>query len=95
MSSPEEQFQFRSFLNIGANLEWDHSLIYVSRLESGNVPSYVRLDSRLARRIGELFEVSVTGRNLLQGRHVEFPDELGLNHTDVPRSVFVNFTWRF
>ena len=93
--SPEHQFQFRSFLNLSSKLEWDHTLIYVSRLHDGNIPGYVRLDSRLARRIGECFEVSVTGQNLLQSRHVEFPDELGLNHTQIERSVLGKVTWRF
>ncbi len=93
--NPEHQFQFRSFLNLSSSLEWDHTLTYVSRLHDGNIPGYVRLDSRLARRIGESFEVSVTGRNLLQSRHAEFPDELGLNHTQIERSVFGKVTWRF
>lgn len=94
-NTPKHQFQFRSFLNLRRNLEWDHTLAYVSGLRDGGIPAYVRLDSRFGWRIAESVELSVTGQNLLRPRHAEFPDEYGLHHTEIERSVFGKIVWRF
>lgn len=93
--TPEHQFQFRSFLNLPRNLEWDHTIAYVGRLAEGNVPAYTRLDTRVGWRAGESLELSVTGANLLQPQHAEFPDEYGLHHTELQRAVYGKISWRF
>ena len=92
--SPNEQFQIRSLLDLPHNFEWDATVAYVGALQSTNIPGYTRLDTRLGRRIGEYLEFSVVGQNLLMPRHAEFPDEYGLNHTLLERSLFVKLTWR-
>jgi iron complex outermembrane receptor protein len=93
-STPQNQFQTRSELNLPHHFEWDGSLAYVGRLAAG-VPAYTRLDTRIGWRTGEHIDFSVTGQNLLSPRHAEFPSELGLNQTLVARSVFAKVTWRF
>jgi iron complex outermembrane recepter protein len=94
--SPNHQFQLRSLLDLPHHLEWDNTLGYVSKLAAGNIPAYARLDSRLGWRVGEFFELSVVGQNLLTPRHAEFSDTFyPLNHTLVERSVFGKVTWRF
>ncbi len=94
--SPNHQFQVRSLLDLPRHLEWDNTLAYVSKLATGDIPGYVRLDSRVGWRLGEFVEISVVGQNLLTPRHAEFSDTFyPLNHTLVERSVFGKVTWRF
>ena len=94
-TSPNQQFQIRSQLDLPHHLEWDNTLKYVSKLSVGNIPGYARLDSRVGWRVGEFIELSVVGQNLLTPRHTEFFDSYGTNHTLVERSVFGKVTWRF
>ncbi len=63
--SPEHEFNIRSYLNLTRNWFFDNSLYYVSRLPAYQVPSYFRLDSRLAWRATKSLELSVSGQNLL------------------------------
>ena len=93
-SSPQQQFQVRSELNLPHHFEWDSSLAYVGRLAAG-VPAYVRGDTRLGWKMGEHLDFSAVGQNLLSPRHLEFPGELALNDTLVARTVFVKVTWKF
>jgi iron complex outermembrane receptor protein len=94
-SVPRHQFQIRSSLQLTRSLEWDSSLFHIGRLAYGGIPRYTRVDSRLALRLGESLEFSVSGQNLLTPRHAEFPDELGASHTVIERSVFGKVVWRF
>ncbi len=94
-NTPENQFGFRSFLNLQRNVEWDHALTYVGAVQDQYVPRYIRLDTRLNWRIGESWELSVIGQNLLRPRHVEFPEEYGLSRAAIKRGVFGKITWHF
>lgn len=94
-NTPENQFGFRSFLNLPRNVEWDHAITYVGAVRNQYVPIYVRLGTRLGRQIGEAWDVSAIGQNLLRPRHGEFPDEYGLERTSLERSVFGKITWHF
>lgn len=97
-SSPGNQAQVRSFLNLTHRLDWDSSVAYVGALAdgaSGTTPAYARLDSRLGFRIGEAAEVSVVGQNLLTPRHLEFYYVYPVNPVEIERSVFGRITWRF
>ncbi len=94
LSAPKEQFQVRSALNLPHHAEWDASAGYVGALMAG-IPAYTRVDTRLGWRVGEYFDFSLAGQNLLSPRHAEFPSEIGINSTLVSRSVFAKVTWRF
>jgi iron complex outermembrane recepter protein len=93
-STPQQQFQVRSELNLPHRFEWDSSLGYVGRLAAG-IPAYTRLDVRLGRKLGEHLDFSIAGQNLLSPRHLEFPGEIGLNSSLVPRTVFARIAWKF
>jgi iron complex outermembrane receptor protein len=93
--SPEQQYMVRSFINLPHRMEWDQTIGYVSRLTSGDIPSYMRLDTRFGRRLGEAGELSVGGQNLLQPRHGEFPDFQSYDHLSMQRSVTARITWHF
>ena len=94
--SPKQQFQLRSQLNLPHGLEFDTSLQYISRLLTFGVPSYTRLDTRLAWQPKESLEISIVGQDLLRPRHFEFgsADQLA-SATQVKRSVYGKVTWRF
>jgi iron complex outermembrane receptor protein len=97
-STPENQIQVRSFLNLPHNLEWDTTVYYVGRLRDGGngpVPAYTRLDTRFGWRPRKAVEFSLVGQNLLAPLHTEFHDAYELQNTLVQRSVFGKVTWRF
>jgi iron complex outermembrane receptor protein len=93
--SPQRSFQTRSFINLGRNFEWDQTLGYTGPLAAGNIPGYVRLDTRFGWRWGESCDFSLVGQNLLAPRHAEFPDIHFVDHMQDQRSVFGKITWRF
>ena len=92
--TPRQQFQIRSALRLPHHFEWDGSIDYVGRLLAG-IPAYTRVDTRLGWRINGRLDVSLVGQNLLSPRHAEFPDDVGVDHTLVARSVFLKFTFEF
>lgn len=97
-STPENQFQIRSLLNLSHHVEWDSTLYYVGRLRDGGdgpVPAYTRVDTRLGWRFGTSLELSLVGQNLLSPRHPEFHDAYEIRRTLMERSVFGRVTWRF
>jgi iron complex outermembrane receptor protein len=93
-SSPHSSFEIRSMLNLPHNFEWDTTLAYTSAIMGGAIPPYTQLDSRFGWR-NERLEVSLVGQNLLRPSQAEFPDELGISHSMVPRSAFLRISWRF
>jgi iron complex outermembrane receptor protein len=94
-NSPPHRFQVRSFLNLSSRLQWDHTFYWMQKLPNGSLPSYARLDSRLAWKLGEFTEISLVGQNLLRPRTVEFGDTFNLVGTPAQRSFFGKITWSF
>ncbi|MDA2937284.1 TonB-dependent receptor [Acidobacteria bacterium AH-259-A15] len=96
-TSPEHQFSVRSHLNLPRNLKLDTALYYVDRLATLNVPSYVRLDTRLGWHRSDAIAMSIGLQNLLDDRHLEFVDMHSRykSPTQVKRSVYGKITWRF
>jgi len=95
-SNPGHQAQLRSHVEISNKFAWDTSAYYVGRLPAQFVPSYTRLDSQLTWHVAEGLSLSVTGQNLLKDHHAEFNDQFqSVNSSQVKRSVYVKFTWRF
>ena len=93
--SPRRSYQVRSFINLGRSFEWDQTVGYTGRLAVGDIPGYIRMDTRFGWRMGEFLELSVVGQNLLQPRHVEFPKNHFIEDMSDQRSVFGKITWRF
>jgi iron complex outermembrane receptor protein len=93
--TPKHMFQVRSLLNLTKNWDFDNTIYYAHRLPDGNIPSRVRLDSRIAWRATESMEFSVVGQNLLRPRRLEFGDSFAVVGTQVERSVYGKMTWRF
>jgi iron complex outermembrane receptor protein len=95
-SSPDHQFQVRSYLKFARNFEFDTSLYYVGRLIGQQIPGYARLDARLGWRLREGLDLSIGGQNLLDNRHPEFGSlNQGVVAGQVKLSFYGKVTWRF
>ena len=103
-TSPENQFNIRSSLDLGRGWEFDSALYYVDQVKSQSqnvtgaftaIPAYVRMDLGLTWRPNEHLEFSIWGQNLLDGGHPEFASYKTPNVAEVPRSIFGKITWRF
>jgi len=94
-NAPPHTFQVRSLLNLSSRLQWDHTLYWMQKMPNGLTPSYARLDSRIAWKLGESTEISLVGQNLLRPRTVQFGDTFNLLGTPAQRSVFGKITWSF
>jgi iron complex outermembrane receptor protein len=95
-SNPRHQAQLRSSLNLPRGFSWDTSVYFVDHLPAPQLPSYTRLDTRFSWRPAERAELSLVGQNLLQDHHVESNDTgTSVNSTQVRRSAYVKFSWRF
>jgi iron complex outermembrane receptor protein len=95
-TSPRNQFQAHSYVDLPRHWEWDSFLYAVGKLPTDNIPAYVRLDTRVGWRFAESASISLVGQNLLQPRHFEFGPSIGNVHTtQVRRSAYAKFTWTF
>lgn len=93
-SSPREQAQLRSHLEINRQLKWDASAYFVGRLTG--IPSYTRLDSGVTWQPLKQFSLSFIGQNLLKGQHLEFNNsEEIVNSSLVKRSAYAKFSLQF
>ncbi len=95
--SPRHQVYFRSSWDLRKDVDFDLMARYVNCLPEFPVPSYIEMDLRLAWRPRKRLELALVGQNLLQAHHYEFgstPQALGLEVTEVPRSVYGSVTWR-
>jgi len=95
-SNPVHQAQLRSHVELSSSFAWDTNAYFVGPLPAQFVPSYTRLDSQLTWHLKERMELSVTGQNLLKDHHVEFNDQFqSVNSSQLKRSAYAKFTWRF
>jgi iron complex outermembrane receptor protein len=92
---PQNQFQIHSTYNITRHLTFDASGYYVDRLTSVNVDGYFRLDLGLTWRPNPGFQLSAWVQNLLDNRHAEFGGEALSTASEVPRSFYIEATWRY
>ena len=94
-ASPAYRVGLRSTVDFGKHWEWDTGLRFVDELKTGNVPSYLELDIRVAWKPNKHWEVALVGQSLLQDSHYEFPRGLSSLMSEVPRSVYGKITWKF
>jgi iron complex outermembrane recepter protein len=105
-ANPRHQFQIHSSYDLRKDLQFDASAYYVSRLNLPpigaadlpplNVPSYARLDARVAWSRWEGVELSAGAQNLLRPSHLEFQNiAFPVIAGQVPRSFYGKMTWRF
>lgn len=94
--NPRHQFFVQSSIDLPKHFEQDLSLRYVDRLPSLNIPSYYSLDFHLGWHPGTHLELSLTGQDLLNSRHLEFvPEFINTAPTEVRRTIRGRIAWHF
>jgi iron complex outermembrane receptor protein len=95
-STPRNQVEVQSFLDLPASFQLDAFFRYASALPASSAlvagedtPAYATVDLRAAWRWGRL-ELSVVGRNLAQSHHREFP-----GGTELERAFYAKIAGRF
>jgi iron complex outermembrane receptor protein len=95
-SNPEQQFYFRSALDLPWNLEQNLIVRHVDGLPSLNISGYSSLDGGIHWKARPNLELSFDGENLLNHRHIEFiPDFINTQPTVVGLSFHGGITWSF
>ena len=89
-ANPRHQVFLMSSFDIGCNVELDIIGRYVDRISSLNIPKYFTMDTRLAWRPSDSFELSIVGQNLLDATHPEYSSSIfsGEVPTEVRRGVY-------
>ncbi len=94
-STPRHSVQLHSGLDLSKRIRWDVQMFQVGALPSLGVPGYTRVDTRLSLKVGEGFELSGGGRNLLDARHLEFTPEDSVRAAQIRRTLYLQLTRRF
>ncbi len=95
---PKHQFRIRSQYDLPHNLQWDTGIYYVSSLSANGVPDYTRVDTRLAWKATEQWEIEAVGQNLFNGQHQEWKtvgSEVLYNPSLIPRSGYLRLIWHY
>lgn len=93
---PENQFHFRTYLDIGKDLELNGAIYYVDEVPQFFAGSYVRMDAGLTWRINDHTKLSFWGQNLLDHHHTEMIEsELNRYTGEVPRSFYMQLNMTF
>ena len=89
-NDPRSQGSLKSSMMFG-RVSVDAMLRYVGELPSPATPDYTELGARIAYRWSDALELSISGFNLLDGRHTEYAN----SGRELRRSVYaearVNF----
>jgi iron complex outermembrane receptor protein len=93
--SPRHQATLRSLASIGARWEADVTLQALASSDTGNVPAYRRLDTRLGYKVSPRLTISLAALNLLDSDHAEFVSVLNEEVTQPRRSVVLRTAWTF
>ena len=100
-ATPRNSWKVQSFLNLTPSVQLDALLFTSSAVLSPVypidvlVPPHIRLDLRLGWRVSPHFEVSVSGQDLLNPRHLELAPEAETILRDAVRGYYLKTTWRF
>lgn len=88
-SYPINQFHFRTYLDIGKDIELNTALYFVDQRQTEEEKSYLKLDLGLTWRLSEKIELSLWGKNLLDSQQVEYYDT---NRHVAPYEIPQNFS---
>jgi iron complex outermembrane receptor protein len=91
-NDPELQALLTSALDIGPHFSLDTTLRYIDELPNPQLDSYYELSASLLWRAVQNLDVSVSGFNLLNDSHQEYPSPSG---EYIRRGVIAEARWRF
>jgi iron complex outermembrane receptor protein len=89
---PGQTVKLKSSITLPHGVLFDTYLRYYSALPDPRVPAYAELTARVAWAVTKQLRVAVSGQNLLNPKHQEFPAP---GADAVPRSLFVSLSWGF
>jgi len=89
---PRHTATLRSTMRLLDNVNLETDFRDVGELPSPKVPEYLELNARLNWRAASGWEISLSGFNLLHGKHLEY-DNGGQDL--IPRSVMLETRWHF
>jgi iron complex outermembrane receptor protein len=64
-------------MDLGTQLTLDATFRYVGALPQPHLNAYVELETFASYRVSRSLDLSISGFNLLQARHLEYPDPSG------------------
>ena len=91
-NDPKSQASLTSSMDLGANVTFDTTLRYVDELPSPALQSYYELSASVRWYAWRHLEVALSGFNLMNPRHQEYPSPSG---EFIRRSVIAQAQWRF
>ena len=94
-TSPHNQYEFRSNMDLTKKLQFDTSIFFVAALPEEGVPAHFRLDLRLGWRPTDRLELSTGVRDALDPQHPEMLSQRLTGLEGVQRNVYGKVTWRF
>jgi iron complex outermembrane receptor protein len=92
-NDPDYQWQLRSDIDLGNDVQLNLNLRKVDELTVEPVPGYHELNARLSWQPRPALEVALTGRNLLDDAHAEFGAITTRSRID--RSILLGFRWTY
>lgn len=71
-SSPKNQVDIQSMIDLPGKISFDQTYRYVSALPAQKIPAYQTMDLHLGRPMGNNFTLEFVGQNLFQPHHYEW-----------------------
>lgn len=95
-TSPRNQAQIHSYLDITKNIELNASFYYVDNLHTGHIPAYTRVDAGITWKPRDNLFVTVAAQNIFRAQHYEFNDGLFFTApTQIPRTYYASLSYQF
>lgn len=95
-TSPRNQAQLHSYLDITKNIELNAALYYVDNLHTGHIPAYTRVDAGITWRPRDNLSLTIAAQNIFRKQHLEFNDGLFFTApTQIPRTYYASLTYQF
>jgi iron complex outermembrane recepter protein len=95
-TSPRNQAQLHSYVDITKNIEFNAAVYYVDDLRTGHIPAYTRVDAGITWRPKDNLSFTVAAQNLFSSQHTEFNSGLFFTApTKIPRTYYASMTYQF
>src|SRR5262249_1136127 len=99
--TPRNQWKVQSYLNISKTVQFDafaftqSSVITPDDYGVRQLDPHTRVDLRLGWKISAMWELSLSGQDLLSARHLELTPEAFTPAVDAVRGYYLKSIWRF
>jgi iron complex outermembrane receptor protein len=94
-SSPKNQFQIHSYLDITRHLQLNVGEYYTSSIGAFSVPGYFRTDINVSWQPSEGMSLQAGVQNLFDNHHPEYGASTLTIPSEIPRSIFARFIYSF